>query len=262
MEISSKELNNYINKISQKTDIYLHLSENILKQNELQDIHQPIVEEYNCGGRPNGLWYSHGNSWLNFIVNNKNINPIFKPCCYLYEIKLDESQILKLDNYNQIKKFDDYYSDYYLNVENYNLCGYRKLNPSRYIDYYDFNTTKFKNKTLYDYLESKNIVFSDKDKFKKHLNQYYINVNKNVIEERRNKRWDIVAKDYDGVHFTPYQKNINNINWYKSISISSGCVWNVKAIKALYLVAHVINKNFEHIKNIWKLTDYGEYLLK
>ena len=75
-------------------------------------------------------------------------------------------------------------------------------------------------------------------------------------------RWDLVSEKYDGIEFSPYHYKIaDNLNWYKSISINSGCIWNAKAIISLNLVAYVYSQKHDHLKNRWKLTDYGEFLL-
>lgn len=262
-DYSTKELNELISSVAKKNkNLYLHLSRYNKTKKDLENVHQPLVEEFNCGGRPNGLWYSHGNSWINLLVKNKNVHPIFKTCCYLYELKLNKENILDINNIEKLKLFDAKYPDYWLNNEEYYLCDFRGLNPTKFIDYSDFQTFN-KNKRLFDYLESKNVVFSNETDFRYHIKKYKIDFNKDDIELRRCKRWDIVSEKYNGIEFSPFinHNNIKNINWYKSIAIDSGCIWDVSSINSMNLIAEVYSQKHDHIKNRWKLTDYGELLL-
>jgi hypothetical protein len=46
--------------------------------------------------------------------------------------------------------------------------------------------------------------------------------------------WNLVSKDYGGVEFNPYLKNDYDIMdkyiWYRTIDVSSGCIWNLDSI--------------------------------
>lgn len=45
--------------------------------------------------------------------------------------------------------------------------------------------------------------------------------------------WLEVSKLYDGIEINPYNRELCDLYWYKTYDISSGCIWNLKAIKTI-----------------------------
>lgn len=120
--------------------------------------------------KPDGFWYSVGNSWSKWI-RSEGMDWL-DDYNYLYSVEVNYNKIIKL---NSIKKIKDF-------------------------------TKKYKVKT------------SNK----------FISIS-----------WDKVAKDYDGIEFSPYFKKSlefsEDILWYNTIDVASGVVWNTKSITSFDL---------------------------
>lgn len=70
--------------------------------------------------------------------------------------------------------------------------------------------------------------------------------------------WEKVTKDYGGIEFCPYipinigdSKKTNYIyNWYNTIDVSSGCIWNVKDIlNSSQIIYKKVKNKFEKVVN-------------
>jgi hypothetical protein len=246
MVLTTEELNNTLHKY--KTERF-HISNDKIELVEL--IEQPIIEDFNCSGRPNGIYYSFGNSWLNFITTKKT-STIYKPCCYLYHVKVNTNKILQFPDNTSVINFHEKHDKYYLNNINFNLCGEWTTNPTRVIPYNDIFKNKYKN--LYDFYKSKKIIFDNREEYLTEMGKFYID----FIPSGGLIRWDKISHQYNGVEFHNYHKNKKTPKWYNTLDVSSGCVWNPKAIEELTLLANVVEYDEKEKTNIWVLTDKGK----
>lgn len=246
MVLTTDELNL---KLKKHHNDRFHISNEIIK--DVANIEQPLIENFNCSGRPNGLYYSFGNSWLNFLLTKK-VNSIFKPCCYLYKVEIVESKVLCLKSTNEVIDFHNKADKYYLNNKKYNLCGEWSINPTKVIPYNESN--KYKN--IYDFYKSKKIIFTDVNEFINEMKNYYIDFS--VQNTKPLLRWDKIAKSYSGIEFLNFHKNKNTPSWYNSLDIESGCIWDVKAFANITLLANVVEYDDIEKSNIWVLNDKGK----
>jgi hypothetical protein len=246
MVLTSEELNTLLSKFKHEK---FHISNN--KISLLEIIDQPIIENFNCSGRPNGIYYSFGNSWLNFILNKKT-STVYKPCCFLYHVKVNPEKILNFPNHESIIDFHSKSDKYYLNTLKYNLCGEWSTNPTKVIPYSDLTKSKYKN--IFDFYKQKRVVFDDYQSYLDEMSSYYID----FVPSQGLIRWDKLQNHYHGVEFENFRKTKKTPKWYNSLDVSSGCVWNPKSITELTLIGQVVESD---VTNIWVLNDEGKSLL-
>lgn len=270
--ITSRELNVMINKIHEEKDLKVHISKKMLTKNkngnirdefhhkndDIHDIHdendinelmyieQPLIEDFNCSGRPSGLYYGIGNSWLDLILNDRDVNKIYEPCCFLYVLEIDETNIRHINSIESILEFDKEIPNYYLHNEKYNMCGTWNFNPTKSIPYKTMIDNKGKYDNMFEFYYSIGAVFKTREEFMNKMKTYYIDIPESMEYSHRRKRWDLVAKKYSGIEITDFinfDKKNKIPHWYPTFSVASGCVWDPKAIKSLRLMAKMHEKH-------------------
>lgn len=92
---SDKQINKYISRKK-----YIHMSEKII--NNL--INKKMKHNIYYPDKPNGLWFGIGNSWLNWMISEDFKYTEYN---YIYELEFDKNKILKIDNENKFKKFEE-----------------------------------------------------------------------------------------------------------------------------------------------------------
>jgi hypothetical protein len=105
-------------------------------------------------------------------------------------------------------------------------------------------------------LEKNGYIISDYNEVKKQFIEEDAFVSKKDIEYYKYKRWDLVAKKYNGAEFIPYFESYRNKRfWYWTLDVPSGVVWHPNGVKSIDLIAKKIN-------NYWTLTNIGKDLFK
>ena len=110
------------------------------KESEINFTPIPLSKQKN-GFKPIGLWYGIGTSWIDWVISNM---PDWE-CENIFEIKLDESKLLKIGNSKVLKDFTFEYSkplDHIVNTRftliDWNLfCATKggiEINPYQYDD--------------------------------------------------------------------------------------------------------------------------------
>lgn len=232
-----------------KKRIKIHISQSPIKRVETSE--QEIITGFNAGGRPEGIWYSYGGSWLKFLSDySSNVREEFKPCCFMYNIVLDK-KILKLDSIKKLNEFDKKYKSYWRPADDLERGSkYLKNLPYEPVGR-SMGIKRNAEKLIKDGLIL-TTAQSVKHQFEDELG---IDISKKDIEYYKFKRWDLVAKKYNGAEFIPYFESYRNKRfWYWTIDVASGCVWNPKGVKEFKLIARKIGED-------WNLTDYGRKLL-
>lgn len=243
------------NKLKEHKNVRFHISNEAINLQDIKNVDQPIIEYFNCSGRPNGLYYSFGNSWLNFLLQKKT-STAYKPCCYLYKVEInDNNKILHFPNHESVIDFHKKTDKYYLNTRNFNLCNVWNFNPTKIVPYGDMINGNYKN--LFDFYKSKKIIYDNKEEYVAEMNKYYIDFS----VQNELVRWDKISQHYYGVEFNNYHKSRNTPKWYNSLDVSSGCIWNTKALYDLQLLATVVEYDDDKQTNNWVLTDEGKALL-
>lgn len=238
----------YFNMNDNEMSLYLtkHKIKNHISPIKIKDIYdtdQTLIDKFNLGGRPNGMWYSIGGNWLKFLIDNEAIlNEKFAPCCFIYKLNIDYKHILKIKNPDRFK-----YKHYWLEPKQIvrgakrlkelsNKTALKKLFTRSSSIGTNLYLNLIKKKKIYaDYNEVKEILYYD----------HNINASKKEINYYKYPRWDLIATQYDGVEF-PNFKATYKYFWYDSIDVSSGCIWNIDAIKSFELLA-IKKKDLWHI---------------
>ena len=165
-------------------------------------------KQYNNRFKPNGLWYSCYNEWYKYIAYEDMKNKQNK---YIHRIDIFRNKLTNLNNPDPNKIL-------VINSE--------------------IDIKKFTNK--YKLKNGKQTI-----KKKPHMPK--------LIMDSTSINWIKVAKDFGGIEFCPYINPFNNINfnsnknifiynWYKSIDIASGCIWNLQNILNKTQIIYVKNK--------------------
>lgn len=88
----------FVNKyLKNKKAKRLHLTSTFL---DLNDIYKQLQF---AGHKPSGIWYGLSDSWIKWCISEQ-YGGIHEN---IYELKLDESQILKIGNLDEFKSFED-----------------------------------------------------------------------------------------------------------------------------------------------------------
>ena len=228
---------------------FYHLSKTPIT--EIKNVDQDLVKGFNSRGRPLGFYFSIAGSWLKNVLNISGID-IFQ-YKYIYKIEINKTRLLILDSIAKIEKFDKKYPDFWiyqpLNVESLNKV-FNKIK-------------KTKKKTSYtDFLIKNKYIINNKQDFIKLMYPSIARDNIDlVMNESKRKRWDIIAKDYDGIILDPYFSSYSKYQWYSSFDVAQGCIWNKKGIVNYNLVG---SNKFNPVHGgfyEWSLTDFGKKLL-
>jgi hypothetical protein len=225
---------------------YVHLS----KSPAVTFVPQPQTFAFgnNTGGRPEGMWISHGVDWLRFTA--QTADPTYNSYRYLYQIEFDLARICVVNREN-FAQFDQLVPSYWLNFDYFNIDIKDKISKTRYIHSGElkFNFASLRKKsheTMYDILIANNIIFDNITSARKCT--FYSKMGNALIERFKFKNWSYVSKTHAGVYFPDYTDNhpANNYFWYQSIDIPSGCIWDPAGVK--------INLKYIFSDDKWQLT--------
>lgn len=191
---------------------YIHLSNKELTLNKFKNLSKnnsswlglpkKIFKYYN----PRGLWISCGSDWIKFI--DKEIaylqNPIdtWSKCKFIYEIIINEKEVLKINKVKDLINFHKKYGKYYKKTKSYDINW--KLVKK---EYYGLIICPYlgdkiwKNTNLYFYLNNKSYKYI-----------------KNSIANN--------IKKYPKFY----------LEWYRHWESGSGVIWNKKGINEIKLI--------------------------
>jgi hypothetical protein len=185
--------------------------------------------------KPVGMWFSRGLQWFNLVLNSHhnlyNVDNASSGWAnkklYLHQIDLNWEHILQINNDDEAVKFS---AELFLKSEGTPLVWkeYIKQNPNVHGIYCRLDT------------------YYNVDKRGRRGESYRLNTN--VYEERNMNRMEEKYTSYL-LNTQPKlykSKRVGNhskfYSWYPTLSISSGCIWNGKAV------------NFDKCKLIMELT--------
>jgi hypothetical protein len=145
--------------------------------------------------KPYGLWFACGNDWLKFMLDNDFKTNAYD---YLYELKIDATNILVIKTFSALEKFNKEYS--------YTI--------STSFDTLDILTGKQRQVT------------------EEHTYINWVSVSKAydgimICPSFMNKIWKVWNKQ---------PSIINNYFWYYMWDVASGVVWNKKAFDSASLI--------------------------
>lgn len=212
---------------------FVHLSQEPLAV--VQRRFQPYVWDWNSGGRPVGLWVTPSSEWLVYR-QQENLSV----CCYLYDIKIDTSKMLVINNEKDFKQFDKKYSNYWLNLDYQTIKDFKWYPNGETInvdgDFYKqneiWNNAPAINdtETIYEALVRLKLIFDSPEAAKEGCEMY--RQHPEWLKIFRYKDWNHVALDYSGIIINNWNKNKEGLKyfWYQSLNITSGCVWDPQGI--------------------------------
>jgi hypothetical protein len=119
-------------------------------------------QELSFIGKPNGLWYSIGSHWLDFV--QQEFQTPWRSYKTAIAMEVNKTEVLCINTKEDIEKFE---GEYGITEERFNL-------------------------SLID--------------------------------------WEAVAQKYKGIELSSYSRNFDEISWYNTWDMPSGCVWDTTAI--------------------------------
>lgn len=218
----------------------LHLSSSLMTAPTKSE--QVYIKGFNLGGRPLGIWYTRGSTWLEFIrdLNSRN----YPSCCNLYEIKLKPSaKILTIENNEDLMAFDKAFPSYWLNMDFFDVIfvDYSTNVEYRWVRRRDLATIlNTLTTTVPDLatLEKLGVVYTTPEAARKHP-FYSMGQSSDLLERFKYKDWRAVAKKYQGVDFAMWDINDHDqmkYIWYQSLDVASACIWDPDAIESMTLL--------------------------
>jgi hypothetical protein len=194
---------------------------------------QLYVFGQNGGGKPAGVWIAHGACWLKYIDQSTTI----KKYLYAYDLELNVKKIMFVNNEN-FNQFDALVPDYWVNFNLFNVDISGALQGGPGINFDKLN--KNSNDTLWDILINNNIIFDSKVNAIAKCD-FYAKMDAAEVDLYKYKNWAWLAKNYDGVYF---DFNVNSVGykyyWFKTIDVSSGCIWNISNITKINKVYKIL----------------------
>jgi hypothetical protein len=229
---------------------YTHLSKTPIKPTHLIKSHpQMYAMGFNIGGRPDGLWFSRGSSWLK--VAHEINNPRFPVCCYLYEVEFDSTRtdnVIQISTLDDFEKFDNDFPSYWINFDYFEvqftdyLTGTRVSRPKLHnleIDklrkHGNFKETLLGNNIIFDTVEAA----ADSCEFYRDVN---------ISPERfKYKDWNVISKTHSGIIFDIWDIEnpaLMKYLWYQSLDTISGCIWDTSVISEMKLLCEKVRSGF------------------
>lgn len=196
--------------ISRRMPRRLHITHdgNLSLDSFIDEQEQPIEK------KPKGLWYGIDDDWLQWCYSNQSdwIGP------YFYEIVLDESRLLSINNLEAFDQFEKAHvgkPEWMVALQQMAILGDDPLEKE---------WGGYKLSLLNEYSDSGI------------MGKSFINYGK-------------VALSYGAMEVTPYlHKRRLSSMWYYGWDCASGCVWEKKAIKKIKLFAHFNTDKGEFVK--------------
>lgn len=118
----------FINKYKLKNS-FLHFSMKPMEKLETATIHYNILTEHNKKSiyyKPNGLWLSHGTSWLEYVENNIKIPSNLNLFPYIYKIEIFDSVKL-ITNKDDLFKFIKMYKRKPSEIKFYDILDWTRI---------------------------------------------------------------------------------------------------------------------------------------
>jgi hypothetical protein len=211
-----KDLDNKINSLQRFKSIielidtkhknsYIHLSMTELDESKLFDINYNNKSWLNSEiyHNPKGLWFSCDSNWLKWVLTKS------KPCFnnqwihskYIYEIVLNDENILHIKNYKELIKFHKEYIDNN-HIINWKLVK-KKYDGLIICPYLGFD--------IWNKLNDENVTA--------------FHINENTYQHMSNILGDDVMK-YPKIY----------LEWYRHWETGSGVVWRKRTIKKINLI--------------------------
>lgn len=257
--LSTSEL---IDSMARCRHIYFHTS--LSPITKLVDWNQPLISDYNCGGRPAGMYVSKGEGWLDLISSKLRINLMFKQYATVYAVDFNKSNIIEILSLDDLRKFDNIIPDYWINP-NFNTGCYTSMQKYRSpIHTVPIPEIVESSNSLAEGLLSHKVIFDTREPWLEACKTAGL-TDPMKANLWRLKRWDIVAKKAKGIIFDKFYTSYKEM-WYKSLSVQCACIWDVTAYKDIGMVAHVIKKgrktdeNPNILDHQWEITDLGKTL--
>jgi len=199
-----KLLIEYIN--TNYKDKHLHFSNKEISLESL--INKSNIDDSWLGGNiymnPNGLWFSCGSKWIEWILKNNLYRSVWANVKYIYEINIIKKNIITIKNIKQLLKFHHDFAKY---SEKY---GY-KIN-------WKLVKKKYDGITICPYLGDKiwKEIGIDNNFFEitNEINQY---IRKTIKK-----------------HIIKYPEFY--LEWYRHWETSSGVIWKISSIRSINLI--------------------------
>ena|ERR1700761_3754837 len=189
---------------------------------------QLYIYGYNAGGRPDGVWFANGDTWLKF--NNR----VRRKLEYRHSIRVDSDRLFILSTESDMRRLYETYGGYWINYEYFNLDFQDATSGHRYV--YTGNSrllwSNLKRKpgqSMRDILLQNNVIFDNAESAR--LCEFFRHVAGDDIERFKFPDWGRVSSDYAGMYadFDQHSANMRYF-WYQSLNASSGCVWDGGAL--------------------------------
>jgi len=202
---------------------FLHLSPKPI--GKLRSAHQYYITGFNSVGKPEGIWFAPGSEWLNHTRDND----IYPPCCYLYELNVDKSRLLIINNDRDMTKFDRRYSNYWPNLNYIHPESGGKIVVNDELIFRS-NGTESKEE-----LAAQGVIYLTREDAINGCAKY--KEDPSLLDFFRYKDWNDVRREWGGVFFNNYGKNPDSMRrfWYQTLDITSGCIWDPNIIKDIKL---------------------------
>lgn len=198
-EIKTKEI--FTKGLNISDTLRVHLS--FEKINKIYNIENKNQLGNPARSKPRGLYYSFGDTWLNFLFRvimstDEQIKAFVENELFLYEVIINKN-VLQLKNAKELDIFQN---------------KYHKYSKTKIIDWYRVS----------------------KDFCGIELSNYPLLYNKISDITFKKKKLTDLAKQY-GVHsITIARKHM--ANFYNAWDVAGGCIWNKKCIKTIKLLYH------------------------
>lgn len=167
-----------------------------------------IENEQLSGYKPLGLWWGVGDSWMQWCMSEMKE----WLCPYIYEIVLNEENVLRIDTIKKFEKFEEKYAT---------------VPPWLKVDGHDAVMN-----LLYN-----NAKQQSESKSRHNFSSHYIDYAK-------------LSKEYGGIEIPNYfwEKRMSSM-WYYGWDCASGCAWDVGAIKEIKLFASFDRDSGQFVKS-------------
>ena len=153
---------------------------------------------------PHGLWFSCGAKWIEWILHNNLYKSKWANVKYVYEIKIDKNNILKIKNTDELINFHNKYAKYTDNN------GYKINWDLVKKDYGGIVICPYLGNKIWKNIDIDDNFFGITDEINKYIRK---TIKKNLIK-------------YPEFY----------LEWYRHWETSTGVVWKISSVKSINLI--------------------------
>lgn len=235
---------------------HFHVAKMPFDLNRTKQYWQTYIDGFNIGGRPDGLWFSEGGTWLN--ATQRFNNPRFPTCCYLY-VLWGNPRLMVIDTQEKFAAFDADVPNYWVNFDFFDIdiTDYLTGRVLRWSRRHNVNWAAIRASTHGSFRENlvrEKLIFDTPEAALAGC-EFYQEYAEYDIQRFRRKDWDYVVRAYNiaGIHFKNWSPDSPNnfYFWFQTLDANTGCIWNTASVRMKLVFVKTDVNSWTTSRKLW-----------